>query len=155
VADASPGRTPLSPAAPLQEFLKRGNLAFLRFRAILVDMSTSKTNRQGWLGELEHMILLSIVRLGDDAYAPAISATLEERARRRISRGALYSTLDRMERKGYVLWTIQPGTPTRDGNRSRRFEITAAGMKVLRTSHNAIRHLADGLGQRLTKGAPS
>lgn len=116
-------------------------------------MSTKKTQgRQGWLGELEHMILLSILRLGDAAYAPEISATLEDRASRRISRGALYSTLDRMEQKGYVVWTIQPGTAARSGNRSRRFEVTGAGMKALRTSYGAIRGLAEGLGRRLSKG---
>lgn len=117
-------------------------------------MSTSKTQkRQGWIGELEHMILLSIVRLDEAAYAPDIAATLEDRAGRRISRGALYSTLDRMEQKGYVTWTIEPGTPERAGNRSRRFTVTGDGMTALRASHDAIRHLGDGLGNRMEEGA--
>jgi len=117
-------------------------------------MSTSKTQqRQGWLGELEHMILLSIVRLDPAAYAPDIASTLEDRAGRRISRGALYSTLDRMERKGYVTWTIEPGTPERAESRRRRFAVTPAGMTALRASHEAIRYLGEGIGNRLEEGA--
>ena len=103
----------------------------------------------GWVGELEHMLLLSIVRLGKDAYAPAISRTLEERARRRIARSALYSTLDRLERKGYVAWAIEAATSDRDGNRRRHFTVTPNGLGALRASHDAIRDLSEGLGDTL------
>lgn len=115
-----------------------------------VDMSTSKTRkRQGWLGELEHMLLLSILRLGDEAYAPAISEIMEERAGRRLSRGALYSTLDRMERKGLLEWTIHPATQARAGHRRRLFALTPGGLEAVRVSHTAIRELADGLSRQL------
>jgi DNA-binding PadR family transcriptional regulator len=109
--------------------------------------------RQGWLGELEHMLLLSIVRLGDNAYAPDIGRTLGERARRRVSRSALYSTLDRLEKKGFVRWTIEGATSERGGNRRRRFTVTPGGLAALRASHMAIRELAKGLGGKLAGSA--
>ncbi len=109
--------------------------------------------RQGWIGELEHMLLLSIVRLGEDAYAPDIGRTLGERAGRHISRGALYSTLDRLEKKGYLAWSIEAATSERAGNRRRRFALTSEGLSALRASHDAIRHLADGLGDELARSA--
>ncbi len=109
--------------------------------------------RHGWIGELEHMLLLTIVRLGEDAYAPDIGRTLGERAGRHISRGALYSTLDRLEKKGYLAWSIEAATSERAGNRRRRFALTSEGLSALRASHDAIRHLADGLGDELARSA--
>lgn len=105
--------------------------------------------RQGWLGELEHMLLLSIIRLGEDAYAPEIGRTLEERARRHISRSALYATLDRLEKKGYVRWSIEAATSERSGNRRRRFAVTENGLAALQASHSAIRELAKGIRGKL------
>jgi DNA-binding PadR family transcriptional regulator len=97
------------------------------------------------------MLLLAILRLKDEAYAPDIAATLEDRAGRRISRGALYSTLDRMEQKGYLTWNVHPSTQERAGHRRRRFAMTARGMKAVRASYVAIQELAHGLGRELNK----
>jgi len=55
-----------------------------------------------FLGEFEQMVLLAILRIGDNAYAVPIRGEIEERAERGVSRGALYTTLERLEAKGFV-----------------------------------------------------
>jgi PadR family transcriptional regulator PadR len=49
-----------------------------------------------YLGEFEHLLLLAILRLGAGAYGLPIARELETRAGRRVSRGALYTSLDRL-----------------------------------------------------------
>src|SRR5579872_2313487 len=66
-----------------------------------------------YLGEFEQQLLLIILRLEEDAFAPEIARELEARAGRRVSRGALYTTLDRLEDKGLVRWRTVPGTEAR------------------------------------------
>jgi len=55
-----------------------------------------------YLGEFEHLLLLAVLRLGSDAYGVDIARELEARAGRSVSRGALYTSLDRLEDKGLV-----------------------------------------------------
>ena len=66
-----------------------------------------------YLGEFEQQVLLVVLRLKDDAFGPDISRELEERAGRRVSRGALYTTFDRLEDKGLIRWRTVPGTQAR------------------------------------------
>ena len=68
-----------------------------------------------YLGEFEQQVLLVIVRLGAEAFGPDIGRELEARAGRRVSRGALYTTFDRLEDKGLIRWRTVPGTEARDG----------------------------------------
>lgn len=96
-------------------------------------------------GELEQMILLAVLRLGREAYALAVLQELDREAGRALSRGALYKTLDRMERKGYVRWTQEDTTPERGGHPRRLFQVTPAGIELLRTSRAALERLWDGL----------
>ncbi len=97
------------------------------------------------LGEFEQMILLAILQAKSDAFALAIIRELDRRAGRRVDRGALYKTLDRMEAKGLVTWSVEDPTPERGGHRRRRFEVTGAGMDALRASRKALFQLWDGL----------
>lgn len=99
----------------------------------------------GFPGELEQMILLAVLRLGHEAYALDIVKELDREAGRRVSRGALYKTLDRMETKGLVVWSQEDSTPERGGHPRRRFTVTPAGLELLRTSREALRRLWDGL----------
>ena len=108
---------------------------------------------RSFLGEFEQMVLLAILRLGDGARAPAIAGELETRAGRTASRGALYTTLDRLERKGLVRWEIEAATSERGGNRSRRFEVTPAGIDALIDSREALQSLWRGLGGVLRRSA--
>ncbi len=104
-----------------------------------------------FLGEFEQMILLAILRLEAQPYAPSISRLLEDNAGRRVSRGALYTTLERLEKKGYLEWEIQAASSERGGNRKRAFNVTPEGLEALRSSHQALAALSSGLEGLLAK----
>ena len=104
--------------------------------------------RQGFLGEFEQMVLLAILRLGAEATGPGIGGELEARAGRRVSRGALYSSLDRLERKGLLRWKAG-ATSERGGQPVRNFELTEPGLESLRTSMQALLNLSSGLESTL------
>lgn len=104
-----------------------------------------------FLGEFEQMVLLAVLRLEDRAHVTDIAEELERRARRDVSRGALYTTLDRLEGKGYVRWEIEAHTSEKKGSRKRRFEVTPAGVEALITSREALLDLWDGLEGLLTR----
>jgi PadR family transcriptional regulator PadR len=97
------------------------------------------------LGEFEHLVLLAILRLGADAYGVTIARELEEHARRRVSRGALYTTLDRLEGKGLVRWKVGAGTRERGGLPRRCYTVSARGVAALKTSHQILQHMWRGL----------
>jgi DNA-binding PadR family transcriptional regulator len=102
-----------------------------------------------YLGEFEQQVLLVIVRLGEEAYGPDIGRELERRAGRRVSRGALYTTFDRLEDKGLVRWRTVPGTEARDGLPRRLYSVTAAGIAAVKAAREVVRRLWDGLDARL------
>jgi DNA-binding PadR family transcriptional regulator len=100
---------------------------------------------RAFLGEFEQMVLLAVLRLGEAAFGPGIAEELEERAGRQVSRGALYATLDRLERKGYLTWAIEAPTSESRGNRRRRFNVTPAGIEELVSVKEAYVSLWEGL----------
>ena len=108
--------------------------------------------RQASLGEFEQLLLLAVLRLRDEAFGARIGAELEEKAGRRVSRGALYSSLDRLEAKGYLVWEVLPPTPERGGHPARRFSVTREGLDALREHRSAYRRLAEGLEEVLEEG---
>ncbi len=101
--------------------------------------------RNGYLGELEQMVLLAILRLNDRAFGTNVLSELNRRVKRDVSRGALYVTLDRLEEKGML--TSKLGDPTqRRGGRPRRYlTVTPAGVAALRKSRTAWLSLWEGL----------
>lgn len=101
--------------------------------------------RQASLGEFEQLLLLAILGLRKSASGPAISGALEEKAGRGVSRGALYSALDRLEAKGFLTWRVEAATPERGGNPSRLFTVTEAGLEALREHQRGLRNLTVGL----------
>ena len=98
-----------------------------------------------YLGEFEQLVLLAVLRLGDEAYAVPMRRVIEEAAARSVSRGALYTTLERLEAKG--LLSSRMGEPTADrGGRARRYyTITPAGLRALRAAREAVSRLSTGL----------
>lgn len=104
-------------------------------------MATSK------VGEFELLVLLAILRRSDEPYANRIRDELEENADRRVTRGALYRTLDRLTEKGFVAWELEPSeTPERGGHPMRRLAVTAAGLDAVRRSRDVLLSFLDGLG---------
>jgi DNA-binding PadR family transcriptional regulator len=105
--------------------------------------------QQPYLGEFEQQVLLVVVRLGAEAFGPDIGRELEARAGRRVSRGALYTTFDRLEDKGLIRWRTVPGTEARDGLPRRLYTVTAPGLAALRSAREVVRKLWDGIDVRL------
>jgi DNA-binding PadR family transcriptional regulator len=103
------------------------------------------THRPVFLGDLELMVLLVILHLGEYAYAVPIRQALADRAGRQIARGALYTTLERLEAKGYLRSRFGDPTPERGGRSRRYFSVSARGLAALRTSYDALRGLSEGL----------
>ncbi len=97
------------------------------------------------LGEFEQIVLLAVLRLGDQAYGVTILAEIAARTGRNPSPGALYTTLHRMEDKGLV--TFRDGSPTPErGGRAKRFvTVTREGRNALASAQSAYRSLLDGL----------
>jgi PadR family transcriptional regulator PadR len=100
-----------------------------------------------YLGEFEQLVLLAIVRLGTDAYGVTIRRTIEDRAERSVSFGAVYSTLRRLETKGYVgsCVPIEESDHKAAGRPKRTFEITDRGLDVLHSAQRRIQRMAEGV----------
>lgn len=102
--------------------------------------------RQGdLLGPLEQIVLLAVLRLGDNAYGMTVRREIEQRTGRKISIGAVYATLDRLHSKDYVKSFTGDPTPERGGRAKRFFQIKAAGRRALEQSQQAVRQMTDGL----------
>ena len=97
------------------------------------------------LGELEQIVLLVVLRLGADAQAIAIRAELVDRAGRRLTRGALYKTLERLTEKGLLEWEVGGSTPERGGFPRRDYRVTRAGISALQASRGTLLELWGGL----------
>jgi DNA-binding PadR family transcriptional regulator len=97
------------------------------------------------LGSLEHIVLLAVARLGTDAYGMTVRLEIQKRTGRDLSIGAVYATLERLERKGFI--SSRKGEPTaeRGGRAKRHFQIEADGEQALATSQDAIRKMTVGL----------
>ena len=101
--------------------------------------------RDHHLGEFEQIVLLAVLRLGDDAYGVPIRREIEKRAGRAVTVGALYSTLDRLEAKGYVSsWFADP-TAERGGRSRRYFRLEPAGSEALARAKEVLERMWKGV----------
>jgi DNA-binding PadR family transcriptional regulator len=101
------------------------------------------------LGDFEQLVLLGVLRLADEAYGAAIRQEIHARSGRDVSINAVYTTLDRLEGKGFLRsWTGDP-TPQRGGRRRKFYALSAAGVAALQQAYRAFTAMADGLEHRL------
>jgi PadR family transcriptional regulator PadR len=98
-----------------------------------------------YLGEMELMVLLAVVRLGDDAYGVPISKELLSLAGREVALGSIYAALDRIEQKGFVTSSLGDPTPERGGRAKRYFRVTPTGVRALRKTRTALTKLWTGI----------
>jgi PadR family transcriptional regulator, regulatory protein PadR len=105
------------------------------------------------LGEFEQIVLLAILRLGDQAYGVPIRQDIEQRTGRALTVGALYRTLDRLEEKGYVASAFSDPTPERGGRSKRYFTIRPLGIRTLRASREALAAMWEGLDPLVQRGS--
>ena len=101
------------------------------------------------LGAFEHLLLLALVRLGDDTYGVPIRDELEARTGRLVSPGAVYTALARLERRGLVRSQLGEPTPARGGKRKRCYRLTAKGAAAVRDAHIAVTQMAQGIKPKL------
>jgi PadR family transcriptional regulator PadR len=98
-----------------------------------------------FLGEFEHVVLLAVLRLDEQAYGVTVRRELEACTKREVSIGAVYATLARLEGKGYVQSRAGDPTPERGGRSKRFFRVTAQGVSAVNRTHRALRTLSEGL----------
>lgn len=100
---------------------------------------------KGFLGEFEQTVMLTVLQLGEGAYAPDIAQHLETSIQRTVSRGALYSCLNQLERKGLLRWRLDEPSEERGGHARRFYRVTASGVQALRTAREGQLILWRGL----------
>ncbi|HTU35934.1 MAG TPA: PadR family transcriptional regulator [Candidatus Acidoferrum sp.] len=101
---------------------------------------------QSALGEFEQIVLLAILRLGENAYGVTILREIAVHTQREPTPGALYTTLDRMEHKGLVESRIGDPTPQRGGRAKRYFTVTKKGRAQVVSAQRSFQSLLEGLG---------
>ena len=101
--------------------------------------------RGEYLGEFEQMILLTVARLGNQAYGIAILEELHGRTGTEAAVASVYAALDRLERRGFVASRVGESTPERGGRAKRYFALVPAGALALRRSRRALDSLWEGL----------
>jgi DNA-binding PadR family transcriptional regulator len=101
------------------------------------------------LGEMEQVLLFALLRLKGEAHGAGIAQEIEEQTGRRISAGALYTSFERLEQKGYVESWLGESTPERGGRRRRLYRLLPAGATELRAAYASLRSLASGMESRL------
>jgi PadR family transcriptional regulator, regulatory protein PadR len=100
--------------------------------------------RDGLLGSLEELVLLALARAGEHAYGMVVRRELAEATGRDVSIGAVYSTLDRMEQKGWV-GSHEPEDDARRTRGRRYFRLTGEGIRQLEDAQARRRKLAEGV----------
>ena len=98
-----------------------------------------------YLGEFEHVLLLSVLQCSPGAYAVPIRQVLAERTGRRASRGAVHTSLERLEAKGLLASRLGEPLDVRGGRPRRYYSVTPAGLAALRAARTALRTLSSGL----------
>lgn len=107
--------------------------------------------KPAYLGEFEQLVLLAVLQCGDDAYGVPIRDVLTKRTRRRVARGALYTSLERLEAKGLVTSRLGEALAVRGGRPRRYFTVTNAGVNALRHARAALTELSHGLESLLER----
>jgi DNA-binding PadR family transcriptional regulator len=97
------------------------------------------------LGDFEQLVLLGVLQTGPESYGVPIWRELESRTGRRVSLGAVYKTLDRLESKGLLRSALAQPTPERGGRSKRIYHVTTAGRRLLNSTLTALARMTQGL----------
>ena len=97
------------------------------------------------LGHFELLVLLALIRHGDEAYAVPIAEAIEESTGKHVILSSLYNTLERLEEKGLVRSTVGLPTPARGGRAKRYFAVTTDGLREVRAAKKALTTLWRGI----------
>ena len=105
------------------------------------------------LGEFEHLVMLALLRLGTDAYGMRVRQVIQSRTERSVSIGSVYATLDRLERKGWVVSSVGEADGSAGGRARRFFGLTPEGGAALLRKQDAIQRMTEGISLRRELGA--
>ena len=105
------------------------------------------------LGEFEYLIVSAASRLREEAYGVAIRQEIEGATKHRCSIGALYTTLDRLETKGFVKTWMGDPTPERGGRPKRMVRITAKGIQAASDFYAAVTRVSRGVSWEANRAA--
>lgn len=101
------------------------------------------------LGDLEQLVMLALMRLGDDGFGAAVQREIAEQTGRDVTLGAVYTALARLEEKEYVVSRVGDPTPQRGGRRRRHYEVLPTGRAATAEAWQAMRALSRGLRTQL------
>src|SRR5436190_18563886 len=101
------------------------------------------------LGDFEQLVLFGVMRLEDGAYGAAIRQEIHARSGRDVSINAVYTTLDRLDSKGFLKSWVGDPTPQRGGRRRKFYSLRPSGMVALRQAYRVFNAMAEGLQSRL------
>jgi DNA-binding PadR family transcriptional regulator len=101
--------------------------------------------RREYLGQLELMVLLAVMRPGGDAYGVLIARDIVDKSGREIALASVYAALERLERKGYLVSSLGEPTAERGGKARTYFKATTAGIREAREAHATLLRLSAGL----------
>ena len=104
-------------------------------------------SNHSYLGEFELMVMLVLIRLGEDAYGVPIGRAIEETSGREVALGSVYAALERLEEKGFVSSSVGEPTSERGGRAKRYFRVTNAGLRQVRKTRQTLINLWRGLPQ--------
>jgi len=104
-----------------------------------------------FLTDFELMLMLAVLRVGDDAYGVPIARELEETGGRAVTLAAAYLALERLRRRGLVACRLGETTPQRGGRAKKLFSVTPAGVRAIRRTRRAFVALWKGIPE--LKGA--
>lgn len=99
------------------------------------------------MGGFELLVLLALIRLGDEAYGVPIAEAIEASSKRSVAIGSVYITLERLQRKGLVTARLGEPTAARGGRAKTYFRITAKGLREVRRARQTLMTLWRGVPQ--------
>src|SRR5882724_2854037 len=94
--------------------------------------------KRDYLGNFELMVMLALIRLGENAYGVPISEELEKRSGREVAIGSVYAALERLEDKGFVTSELGEPTAERGGRAKRYFRVSARGLREVRETQRTL-----------------
>jgi PadR family transcriptional regulator, regulatory protein PadR len=101
--------------------------------------------KREYLGQLELMVLLAVLRPARDAYGVIISRDIAEKSGREVALASVYAALERLERKGLLISSLGEPTAERGGKARTYFKATPAGIQEAREAHATLLRLCEGL----------
>ncbi len=101
--------------------------------------------KREYLGQLELMVLLAVIRPAQDAYGVLISREIAAKSGREVALASVYAALERLEKKKLVIASLGEPTAERGGRARNYFKPTTAGLREARDAHATLLRLSGGL----------